>query len=329
MLSSGQHKELLYGVLDVFGVTPDYDLRVMSEGQSLASLTSRILLGTSNVIERSGADILIVHGDTTTALAATLAGFYAGVCVAHVEAGLRTNNILSPFPEEYNRRAIALTASYHFAPTEAARQSLLGEGVNDGRIFVTGNTVVDALQKTVKEDFRHPLLDWADGRRIVFLTAHRRENASALEGMLLAVRELAKREDVCFIYPVHPSPAVRKTAYRVLGNTDRVRLCEPFGVVECHNILARSYLVLTDSGGLQEEAAALRVPVFVMRDTTERQEGIEAGAARLAGTQREGIIRAVCALLDSKNEHAQMCAAKNPYGDGDACRRIADVLLAY
>ncbi len=324
---SSQHKELLCGVLDDFGVSADYDLGVMSASQTLFDVTARVLERTREVLRRISPDIVVVHGDTTTAFATSLACFYMNIPVAHVEAGLRTNNMLSPFPEEFNRRAIALTAKYHFAPTDTARRNLLREGIGEENIFVTGNTVIDAVHSTVNKDFSHPLLDCACGKRIIFLTAHRRENITSLENMLRAVSRVAEKcGDVLFIYPVHPNPSVREIADRVLGKCGGVLLCPPLGVRECHNILARSYLALTDSGGLQEEAAALGVPVLIMRDTTERPEGLSAGVARLVGTDGDGILRSVCDLLDDFSLREKMSHAPNPYGEGNASKKIADVL---
>ncbi len=325
---SSQHKELLFGVLDDFGMTADYDLGVMSESQTLFDVTVRVLERMRKVLLHERPDVVAVHGDTTTAFAVSLACFYLGIPTAHVEAGLRTNNIHSPFPEEFNRRAIALSAKYHFAPTDKARQNLLLEGIPERNIFVTGNTVIDAVRSTVKSDFSHPLLDAADSKRIIFLTAHRRENISVLEEMLGAVLRIAEKyDDIVFIYPVHPNPTVREIAERTLGECEGVRLCPPLGVRECHNILARSYLALTDSGGLQEEAAALGVPVLVMRDTTERPEGVSAGAAWLVGTDRDAIFKSVCTILDDGKLHKKMSRSQNPYGQGSASKIIADILL--
>ena len=325
---SSQHKELLRGVLDDFGVRADYDLGVMSTSQTLFDVTERVLERIREVLSREMPDVVVVHGDTTTAFAASLACFYMNIPVAHVEAGLRTKNIRSPFPEEFNRRAIALTARYHFAPTMSARQNLLREGIDGENIFVTGNTVIDALSTTVSPHFAHPLLDGAIGKRIIFFTAHRRENICSLEDMLRAVfRLVEKYPDVLFIYPVHPNPRVRDVAERVLGRCDGVKLCSPLGVYECHNILARSYLVLTDSGGLQEEAAALGVPVLVMRDETERCDGIKLGISALVGTKGHKIFEKVCEILDNSELRERMSCSENPYGDGNASKAISDVLL--
>ena len=325
---SSQHKELLYGVLDEFFVRRDDDLDVMRESQTLFDITSGVLVKIKEVLSREAPDVVVVHGDTTTAFAVALACFYLGIPVAHVEAGLRTKNIRSPFPEEFNRRAISLIAKYHFAPTDTARDSLASEGIADENIFITGNTIADALHLTLRADYTHPLLDAAKGKRIIFLTAHRRENISSLEKMLTAIARVAEKyKDVCFIYPVHPNPTVKETAERMLCKCDRVVLCPPLSVSDCHNILARSYIILTDSGGLQEEAAVLHVPVLIMRDTTERPEGIESGIARLVGTSEQGIFDGACALLDDAQKYKKMSHAKNPYGYGGASREIAEILL--
>lgn len=325
---SGQHRELLESAMHSFGVKAEYELDVMREGQTLSSLTSAVLTGISEVLVSDTPDILLVHGDTATAFAASLAAFYLGIPTGHVEAGLRSGDILHPFPEELNRRAIALTASLHFAPTEEARNNLLAEGVRASRIFVTGNTVVDALGCTVRDTFTHALLSGTQGKRIIFFTAHRRESiGKPLENMLTAVKRLAENiSDIEIIYPVHPNPRVRELAHRVLGECERIKLCEPLDVEACHNIIARSYLVLTDSGGLQEEAAALGVPALVMRNVTERKEGIRAGVARLVGTECEKIYDEAKRLLENASEYKKMIAPVNPYGDGHACERIADII---
>ncbi len=328
---SGQHRELLDGALARFGVTARYDGNIMKSSQSLFDVTVDALDDSRGVLEREKPDAVIVHGDTTTAFALSLACFYLSVPVYHVEAGLRTYDVSSPFPEEFNRRAISLVASYHFAPTARARDNLLEEGVLCSRVSVTGNTVIDAVKLTEGMKISFPLSEKAvaDGEKLIFLTAHRRENADILEKMLNAVGRVAReREDVRFIYPVHPSERVRETARRILGQTERVSLIPPLDVAECHGALRASYMALTDSGGIQEEAAALGVPVLIMRNTTERPEGIRAGVAKLVGTDGEGIYRAINGLLDSPKERQLMSAArkKNPYGDGNACVRIADAV---
>lgn len=326
--ATGQHRGMLYDVLRSFSVVPDADLAVMRTGQTLAEVTEAVLRGFTHFLEDARPDLVLVHGDTATALAAALACFFRRIPVGHVEAGLRTYDLSAPFPEEFCRRVVALAADYHFAPTERARGNLLGEGIPADRVFVTGNTGVDALRYTVRSDFSHPLLSAAEGRRLILVTAHRRENLGApMERMLGAVRD-AVREDprAVAIYPVHRNPAVRATAEAVLGDCPRVILTEPQDVVTFHNLLARCYLVLTDSGGIQEEAAALRKPVLVMRDITERPEGEEAGGLRTVGTDRERILDAFRCLMGDEAAYQAMANAPNPFGDGNASRRIADVL---
>lgn len=325
---TGQHRGMLDGVLSAFSVVPDYDLAVMREGQTPSGVTQRVLSGLERVLDEMRPHVVLVHGDTTTAFAAALSAFYRRIPVGHVEAGLRTYDLSSPFPEEFNRRAVALTASYHFAPTEGARDNLLREGISPQKVFVTGNTVVDALAATVRRDYSHPLLDWGIGSRLVLLTAHRRENLGApMEEMLRAIRRaVEKRPDVKVICPVHKNPAAREVARRVLSGCPRIRMTEPLDVVPFHNLLARCYLVLTDSGGIQEEASALGKPVLVLRRTTERPEGVAAGGLRLVGTDGRQVEDAFLRLLDHPDEYRRMTGGINPYGDGNASRRIADVL---
>jgi UDP-N-acetylglucosamine 2-epimerase (non-hydrolysing) len=327
--STGQHRELLRDAMAIFGVSADIDMDVMREAQTPTQVIAAILERAEEIFERTYPDTVVVHGDTCSAFAMALAAFLRGIPVAHVEAGLRSGNMRAPFPEEFNRRAISLAADLHFAPTQRAASNLFEEGVKPSRVFVTGNTVIDALTYTLHDGFSHPLLDSCQGKRIIFLTAHRRESCGqTLVGMLCAVRRICEQnDDVRVIFPVHPNPAVRKTAYDVLGDCPSVHLCEPLDVVDCHNIMANSYLALTDSGGIQEEAAALGLPVLVMRGVTERPEGIMAGVARLAGTDSEQIYVTVGELLRDRSLHKKMSVSKNPYGDGNACRRIADVLL--
>lgn len=325
---TGQHRGMLHGVLDAFSVTPDYDLAVMREGQSLSEMTARMLSGLERVLREARPDLVLVHGDTTTAFAASLACFYRRIPVGHVEAGLRTYDLAAPFPEEFNRRAVALTAAHHFAPTEGARDNLLREGIAGAAITVTGNTVVDALGMTVRETYAHPLLDWGRGSRLVLLTAHRRENLGApMEEAFRAVRRVVERRpDVKVICPVHKNPAVGEVARRVFSDCPRIFLTEPQEVVPFHNLLARCYLVLTDSGGIQEEASALGKPVLVLRSITERPEGLLTGSLRLVGTEGRQVEDAFCRLLDDADEYRRMTECANPYGDGTACRRIADVV---
>ena len=324
---TGQHRQMLEQCLRTFQVTADYDLSVMREKQTLFDITTLLLNRIREVLEKERPDIVLVHGDTSTTFSASLACFYLRIPVGHVEAGLRTYNLRSPYPEEFNRQAVGIIASLHFAPTERAKENLLKEGKNPSRIFVTGNTAIDALRTTVSEDYRHPYLDWANGSRLILLTAHRRENLGApMERMFRAIlRIVNENEDIKVIYPVHLNPAVRETAEKVFGNNERIRLIEPLDVLDFHNFMERSYLIMTDSGGIQEEAPSLGKPVLVMRDTTERPEGVEAGTLRLVGTDEEVVYREVRRLLDTE-EYEKMSRAVNPYGDGYASRRIADIL---
>lgn len=325
---TGQHREMLYSALHTFGVTPDIDLDVMQEGQSLFDVTQTILTRFRSVLEEERPDIVLVHGDTTTAFAAALACYYMRIPVGHVEAGLRTYDTEAPYPEEFNRRAVEIISKYDFAPTEEARQNLLREGKVNGRIYVTGNTVIDALDTTVRRDYTHPELESATGRRVVLLTAHRRENVGEpMRRMFRAIRRVAEEHpDVLVIYPVHLNPAVRSQAYESFDGCVNIRLIEPLDVMDFHNFMARSYLIITDSGGIQEEAPALGKPVLVMRDTTERPEGVAAGTLRLVGTEEEKIYSEFTCLLDNSREYARMSHAYNPYGDGHASERIADVI---
>lgn len=325
---TGQHRQMLDQVLETFGVTPDYDLAIMKERQTLFDVTTNILNGIKAVLEEAKPDVVLVHGDTSTTFVTALACFYLQIPVGHVEAGLRTYNLYSPYPEEFNRQAVSILAKYNFAPTERSRENLLKEGRDPSSIFVTGNTAIDALKTTVRPDYTHPELAWAADSRLILITAHRRENLGApMEHMFRAIRRVMDRHpDVKAIYPIHMNPVVRKTAREILGDDDRIHLIEPLDVLDFHNFMAKSYLILTDSGGIQEEAPSLGKPVLVMRDTTERPEGIDAGTLKLVGTQEETIYREFERLLDDEDAYAQMARASNPYGDGFACRRIADVL---
>lgn len=325
---TGQHRQMLDQVLSAFHVVPDYDLSVMRQRQSLFDITTSILTGMQGVLEKERPDVVLVHGDTSTTFATALACFYLQIPVGHVEAGLRTYDIYSPYPEEFNRQAVGIVAKYHFAPTALARQHLLNEGKNPQSIFVTGNTAIDALKTTVRQDYSHPELDWAAGSRLILITAHRRENlGKPMEHMFLAIkRVLEETPDVKAIYPIHMNPAVREVAGRIFAGEDRIHLIEPLDVLDFHNFLARSYLVLTDSGGIQEEAPSLGKPVLVMRDTTERPEGIDAGTLKLVGTREDVIYESFRALLEDKDAYEAMSKASNPYGDGFASRRIADIL---
>lgn len=325
---SGQHREMLDAVLDTFEITPDFDLNIMQKGQTLFDITSEVLLNMRDVIEKVQPDVVLVHGDTTTSFAAALAAFYLQVPVGHVEAGLRTNNLLSPFPEEFNRQAVDIVAQYYFAPTATAKDNLISEGKDPGNIFVTGNTGIDALSTTVKDVYHHEALKWAEGHRLVLLTAHRRENlGDPMRHMFRAIRRTVEEHpDVRVLYPIHMNPQVRMVAEEELSNCDSIRIIEPLDVLDFHNFLSRAYLILTDSGGIQEEAPSLGKPVLVMRDTTERPEGVAAGTLRLVGTDEEVIYQAFTELLSNESAYAAMSNASNPYGDGHASERIADIL---
>ena len=325
---TGQHRGMLKQVLDAFGIVPDYDLAIMKEQQTLFDITIRVLEGIRGVLEEEKPDVVLVHGDTTTTFVSALACFYMQIPVGHVEAGLRTYDIYSPWPEEFNRQGVGIVARWNFAPTRGSRDNLIREGKKPENIFVTGNTVIDALKTTVKENYTHPDLDWAAGSRLILITAHRRENLGApMHAMFRAIRRVMEEHpDVKALYPIHMNPLVRAAAAEELGGLDRIRLTEPMDVLDCHNVMARSYLILTDSGGIQEEAPSLGKPVLVMRDTTERPEGIEAGTLRLVGTDEETIYREFTRLLDDPEAYRKMAHAENPYGDGHACERIADIL---
>ncbi|MBR1731510.1 MAG: UDP-N-acetylglucosamine 2-epimerase (non-hydrolyzing) [Ruminococcus sp.] len=325
---TGQHRQMLDQVLEVFSVEPDYDLSIMNDKQTLFDITTNILNRIREVLESEKPDVVLVHGDTSTTFVTALACYYLQIPVGHVEAGLRTYNIHSPYPEEFNREAVGIISQYNFAPTEVSKNNLLREGKNPESIFVTGNTVIDALKTTVREDYSNPELDWAADSRLILLTAHRRENlGEPMHSMFRAIRRIVdETPDVKVIYPIHMNPIVRKVADDELGNNDRIRLIEPLDVLDFHNFMARSYLILTDSGGIQEEAPSLGKPVLVMRDTTERPEGIEAGTLKLVGTDEEVIYSEFKKLLTDKEEYEKMSKASNPYGDGFACKKIADVL---
>ena len=315
-------------VLEAFDVKPDYDLKIMKERQTLEDVTCNILSKIGAVLEREKPDVVLVHGDTSTAFVSALACFYRQIPVGHVEAGLRTYNLYSPFPEEFNRQAISIISKYNFAPTEKAKNNLLREGKNPDSIYVTGNTAIDALKTTVKDEYFHKELEWAKGSRMILITAHRRENlGEPMKNMFKAIkRVLDEHDNVKAIYPIHMNPLVRETAQAVFGQDDRIHIIEPLDVLDFHNFQKRSYLILTDSGGVQEEAPSLGKPVLVMRDTTERPEGIEAGTLKLVGTEVETIYKTFTGLLDNKEEYEKMSQASNPYGDGFASERIADIL---
>lgn len=327
---TGQHRQMLDQVLHAFEVVPDFDLSIMKEKQTLFDITVNILQGIRSVLEQEKPDVVLVHGDTSTTFATALACFYLQIPVGHVEAGLRTYDIYSPYPEEFNRQAVSIVAKYNFAPTPLSRDNLLREGKNESAIYVTGNTAIDALQTTVREDYTHPELDWAKGSRLILLTAHRRENlGTPMHHMFRAIRRVMdEHPDVKALYPIHMNPVVRAAAAEELGGCDRIHIIDPLEVLDCHNIMARSYLILTDSGGIQEESPALGKPVLVMRDTTERPEGINAGTLKLIGTDEETIYRNFKTLLEDEAAYHAMANASNPYGDGHASERIADILEA-
>ncbi len=328
---TAQHRQMLDQVLDAFSIRPQYDLDIMKQGQTLSDITARVLKGMATVLAEVKPHIMLVHGDTTTTFAGALAAYYAQVAVGHVEAGLRTYDKYSPYPEEMNRQFVGCVADLHFAPTELSRQNLLKEGKRPETIVVTGNTAIDAMRTTVREDYSDELLDWAGDSRLIVLTAHRRENlGEPMHRMFRAIRRIVEEfPDVKVIYPVHLNPLVQQAAEAELSGSSRVRLIAPLEVVEFHNLLARSHLILTDSGGIQEEAPSLGKPVIVLRDTTERPEGIAAGTLKLAGTHEETIYSMIRELLTDKQEYARMSHASNPYGDGQASRRIADAIVAW
>jgi len=328
---TGQHRQMLDTVLEAFQVEPDYDLSVMKDKQTLFDVTTTILERIRSVLEMEKPDVVLVHGDTSTTFVTALACFYLHIPVGHVEAGLRTYNLESPYPEEFNRQAVSIISRLNFAPTERSRQNLLNEGRRPETIFVTGNTAIDALKTTVRESYSHPELTWAADSRLIMITAHRRENlGEPLKHMLRAIRRVVdEHPDVKAIYPIHMNPVVREEAREILNGDDRIHIIEPLDVLDFHNFLARCSLILTDSGGIQEEAPSLGKPVLVMRDTTERPEGIAAGTLKLVGTQEETIYREFTRLLTDPEEYAAMAHASNPYGDGLACQRIADILETF
>lgn len=326
---TGQHRQMLDQVLDVFGIVPDYDLSIMKDKQTLFDITTNILNRIKAVLEEVRPDVVLVHGDTSTTFVTALACFYLQIPVGHVEAGLRTYNIYSPYPEEFNRQAVGIISQYNFAPTELSKENLLREGKKPETIYVTGNTAIDALKTTVRSDYSHPELDWAAGSRLIIITAHRRENlGEPMHHMFRAIRRIMdEHPDVKAIYPIHMNPLVRQAAESELGGCDRIHIIEPLDVLDFHNFLAHSYMILTDSGGIQEEAPSLGKPVLVMRDTTERPEGIKAGTLRLVGTAEHVIYNNFKLLLEDKAAYAAMSEASNPYGDGFTSRRITDILV--
>lgn len=325
---TGQHRQMLDQVLEAFQVEPDYDLSIMKDRQTLFDVTTNILNKIKEVLEKEKPNVVLVHGDTSTTFVTALACFYLQIPVGHVEAGLRTYNIYSPYPEEFNRQAVSIISQFNFAPTELSKNNLLKEGKKEDTIFVTGNTAIDALKTTVREDYTHSDLEWASDSRLIMITAHRRENlGEPMKHMFRAIRRVMdEHPDVKAIYPIHMNPVVREIADSILGDDERIRIIEPLEVLDFHNFLNRSYMILTDSGGIQEEAPSLGKPVLVMRDTTERPEGIAAGTLKLVGTEEETIYQNFKSLLENKDEYEKMSKASNPYGDGFACKRIADIL---
>lgn len=325
---TGQHRQMLDQVLEAFDVEPDYDLSIMKDRQTLFDVTTNILERIKSVLEEVKPDVVLVHGDTSTTFVTALACFYMQIPVGHVEAGLRTYNIYSPYPEEFNRQAVSIIAKYNFAPTEVSKGNLIREGKSPDNIYVTGNTAIDALKTTVRESYTHPELEWASDSKLIMITAHRRENlGEPMHHMFRAIRRiLDEHPDVKAIYPIHMNPVVRQTAAEELSGCDRIHIIDPLDVLDFHNFLARSYMILTDSGGIQEEAPSLGKPVLVMRDTTERPEGIAAGTLKLVGTTEKLIYDNFKLLLENKEEYDKMSKASNPYGDGFACKRIADIL---
>lgn len=325
---TGQHRQMLDQVLEAFDIVPDYDLSIMKDKQTLFDVTVNILENIKQVLEKVKPDVVLVHGDTSTTFVTALACFYLQIPVGHVEAGLRTYNIYSPYPEEFNRQAVSIISQYNFAPTELSKENLLNEGKKAETIYVTGNTAIDALKTTVHAEYTHPELEWAKNSRLILITAHRRENlGEPMRNMFRAIRRVMdEHPDVKAIYPIHMNPIVRKTANEILGGDERIHIIEPLDVLDFHNFQARSYLILTDSGGIQEEAPSLGKPVLVMRDTTERPEGIQAGTLKLVGTEEEAIYKSFKELLENDESYEKMAHASNPYGDGKACQRIADIL---
>jgi UDP-N-acetylglucosamine 2-epimerase (non-hydrolysing) len=326
---TAQHRQMLDQVLEIFEIEPDHDLNVMKERQTLTDVTVRALEGLDKTMKEVKPDIVLVHGDTTTTFVASLAAFYNQISVGHVEAGLRTWNKYSPYPEEVNRQVTGVIADIHFAPTQKSHDNLVQENKKPETIFITGNTAIDALQTTVTETYHHEVLEKVEGSRMILLTAHRRENlGEPMRNMFKAIKRLVEEhDDVQVVYPVHMNPAVREVANEILGEDNRIHLIEPLGVLDFHNFASRAYIILTDSGGVQEEAPSLGVPVLVLRDTTERPEGIEAGTLKLAGTDEETIYKLAHELLNNKKEYDRMSKASNPYGDGKASYRIVQAIL--
>lgn len=328
---TGQHKEMLDQIMTAFNIVPDYNLAVMKEKQTLSSITSSVITGIDIVLEKEKPDIVLVHGDTTTTMAAALSAFYQHIPIGHVEAGLRTYNMHSPFPEEFNRQAVDLFADLLFAPTENAKLQLIKEGKDSSKIFVTGNTVIDALKTTIKSDYYNEHLKWAEGSKLILLTSHRRENiGKPMESIFHAVRKIVDdNTEVKVIYPIHKNPVIREIAAKYLEKHERIRIIEPLDVLDFHNFMNKSYLILTDSGGIQEEAPSLGKPVLVMRDTTERPEGIDSGTLKLVGTNEDKIYNETAKILKDNETYKKMSNAVNPYGDGHASERIIEAIKSY
>ena len=326
---TAQHRQMLDQVLEVFEIKPDYDLDIMEQGQTLSDITNRALKGLEKVIKETKPNIVLVHGDTTTTFAGALAAYYNQVDIGHVEAGLRTWDKYSPYPEEMNRQMVGIMADMHFAPTKTSKQSLLNEGKKEENIFVTGNTAIDALTTTIRKDYNNPIFDWLENDKLILLTAHRRENlGEPMRHMFKAIKRIVDEfQGIKVIYPVHLNPKVREVADEILGDDERIKLIEPLEVIDFHNFINRAHIILTDSGGIQEEAPALGKPVLVLRNTTERPEGIEAGTLKLAGTEEEKIYKLTKELLTDKNVYEQMSNATNPYGDGTASKQITNEII--
>ncbi len=325
---TGQHREMLRQVMNVFCIKEDYNLDIMQQEQSLSSITVKVLENIENLLKTEKPDIILVHGDTTTSFATALSAFYFRIPIGHVEAGLRTCDMYSPFPEEFNRQAVDMVSSLYFAPTETAKSNLLKEGKDEASIYVTGNTVIDALKLTVSEGYSNEHLEWANDSRLILLTTHRRENlGDPMKHIFKALRRvLEEKRDVKIIFPIHKNPKIRKMADEYLSGADRIRMIEPLDVLEFHNFMAKSHLILTDSGGIQEEAPSLGVPVLVLRNVTERPEGVETGALELIGTEENTVYLSVIQLLTDKEKYQKMSCSVNPYGDGNSSARIADII---
>ena len=326
---TAQHREMLDQVLKVFNIKPDYDLNIMKQGQTLSEITSRVLLGLEEVIKEVKPNIILVHGDTTTTFAGALAAFYNNIDIGHVEAGLRTWNKYSPFPEEMNRQMVDCMTDMYFAPTEVSKNNLLIQGINEEKIYITGNTAIDAMKYTVNDNYYNEIFDWVSEDKLILLTAHRRENlGEPMRNIFKAIKRILEEySDIKVIYPIHLNPKVREVANEIFGGIERIKIIEPLGVFDFHNFIKKSYLILTDSGGIQEEAPSLGKPVLVLRDTTERPEGIKAGTLKLIGTDEKKVYKEIKKLLDDKSEYEKMSKANNPYGDGFASKKIVDEII--